>query len=171
MRLSPARRSIAQARTQLIFAATSLWPPPQTSGAPLRAGGGLAGIAIAHGCAASSSNVVRRPDGSVSATGTVVHMDNGVVVPARRAMSAPTSRHGSGALYLVRQAQGATEAAGLCDPRDGPDPRHLPRVPVGIRARGDDDERRVEHDARRGNGGQQRTCNHPGADAARTRAP
>ena len=41
---------------------------------------GWQAIAIAHGCAASSGNVVRHPDGSVSATGTVVRMDNGVVV-------------------------------------------------------------------------------------------
>jgi hypothetical protein len=41
---------------------------------------GWQAIAIAHGCAASSGDVVRHADGSISATGRVVRMDDGVTV-------------------------------------------------------------------------------------------
>ncbi|MDR3533987.1 MAG: hypothetical protein P4L90_25905 [Rhodopila sp.] len=41
---------------------------------------GWQAIAVAHGCAASSGEVVRHPDGSVSAVGRIVRIDTGAII-------------------------------------------------------------------------------------------
>jgi hypothetical protein len=41
---------------------------------------GWQSIALAHGCVASSGDVVRHPDGSVSAIGRIIRMDTGAVI-------------------------------------------------------------------------------------------
>jgi hypothetical protein len=41
---------------------------------------GWQSIALAHGCAASSGNVIRHEDGSVSATGRVIRIDTGTLI-------------------------------------------------------------------------------------------
>jgi hypothetical protein len=41
---------------------------------------GWQAIAVAHGCAASSGDVVRHPDGSVSAVGRIVRIDTGAII-------------------------------------------------------------------------------------------
>lgn len=41
---------------------------------------GWMAIALAHGCVASSGDVVRHPDGSVSAIGRIIRLDSGIVI-------------------------------------------------------------------------------------------